>query len=587
MFGRHSLLTVVFPISLMAAACSTAGDGSPSATGGSHASGGQANGGRPGVGGQSTSAGGAVGTGGSVSNSGGSSAKGGVGTGGAVVSAGGSTAGGASGPSSTSGTASGGSTDAGGKTGGASGGSMGASSGGASGAGGASGTAGAGGSTATTGGSTGGGGGATGKGGSSTGNGGAATGGAVGSGGFTSTSDTGGAGGGGLTGTPVTVSSTCKIPAWPTPKGSAVNISGTKKVTDYDGGGALHEGNLEDCTIGDQSSTNAILEVADGGSVKNVIFGKNVGDGIHCLGSCTIDNVWFPYVCDDAITINKDGSGSNASSISNSGFKGARDKTIQHNGGDSTLNISNVYVEVAGKLYRSCGKGGGCTGGAKHTVNVSNVVAIGVSQLVGVNSTDTATLSNICTYRTASICNTYVSDGKSESEATTGANGTNEGPSPSCKYAGSDTHALVDHVTGSATTDVVCPGANSVKTGTSATACVTGFESCLKNCAPGSYGMKQIACSGGKYVDAGSGCLPAIDTTANAKLFASAATTAAATTSKVTKNSSCSTQWAWGVDSSNSANYCACVEKPGYYQEKTGQAQPDTWIVWDCQAQWW
>ena len=32
-------------------------------------------------------------------------------------------------------------------------------------------------------------------------------------------------------------------------------------------------------------------------------MGNNVGDGIHCEGSCTIDNVWFPYVCDDAITI--------------------------------------------------------------------------------------------------------------------------------------------------------------------------------------------------------------------------------------------------------------------------------------------
>ncbi len=115
-------------------------------------------------------------------------------------------------------------------------------------------------------------------------------------------------------------------------------------VTDYDGKGALHEGSssFNDCTVGDQSSNTPIIEVADGGSVKNVIFGKNVGDGIHCLGSCTIDNVWFPYICDDAITIDKDNKATKASTISNSGFKGGRDKIIQHNGGTSTLNITNV-----------------------------------------------------------------------------------------------------------------------------------------------------------------------------------------------------------------------------------------------------
>jgi hypothetical protein len=360
-------------------------------------------------------------------------------------------------------------------------------------------------------------------------------------------------------------------------------------VTNYDGGGALHEGNLNDCTTGDQSSTNAIIEVADGGSVKNIVFGKNVGDGIHCLGSCTIDNVWFPYICDDAITINKDGTASKASTISNSGFKGARDKIIQHNGGDSTLNISNVYAEVGGKLYRSCGKGGGCTAGSKHTVNVSNVVAIGIMQVVGVNTTDTATLSNICTFRTSTVCNTYVSDGKTESDATTGANGTSEGPSPSCKYTAADTHALVDRVGGATlTTDALCSGSNSAKSGATATACVPGFENCLKTCAPGMYGFKQLSCSGGTYASAATGGCALVTAAADSAAATNLAGTRAATaTASVTKNNACTTQWALGKDSSNAANTCACVEKPGYYQQSTGSAQPLTWMVWDCQSQWW
>ena len=79
-------------------------------------------------------------------------------------------------------------------------------------------------------------------------------------------------------------------------------------------------------------------------------------------------------------------------------------------------------------------------------------------------------------------------------------------------YTGADTHALVDHVTaGSATTDVLCTGPNSAKTGSTATACVSGFDTCLKGCAPGSYGFKQLTCSAGKYSDPGSCVLPHAD----------------------------------------------------------------------------
>ena len=549
------LLALSTSFVLAASGCSAGGSatGSPSGTGGKTGTGG----------GQAGSSGGAAGTGGATGNGGA------VGTGGASGSAGATGTGGSTSAGGANGT--GGSSAAGGAA--ATGGDT--SRGGATGAGGT----GPGGATAT--------GGSVGTGGAtSAGSGGARTGGttATGTGG-----STGAVGTGGSTATGVTVSASCKIPTWPTPTGSTVTISGTKSVTNYDGGGALHEGNLNDCTKGDQSSTNAIIEVANGGSVKNVIFGKNVGDGIHCLGSCTIDNVWFPYICDDAITINRDGTASATSTISNSGFKGARDKIIQHNGGDSSLNITNVYAEVGGKLYRSCGKGGGCTTGSKHTVNVSNVVAIGLMQVVGVNTTDTATLSNICTFRTSTICNTYVSTATTETDATTGANGTSEGPSPSCKYTAADTHALVDHVGGpTLTTDVVCAGPNSSKSGSTATACVTGFETCLKNCAPGMYGLQQLSCSGGKYTSAATGGCALVTAAADSAAATNLAGTRAATaTTSVTKNNSCTTEWALGKDSATATNTCECVEKPGYYQQSTGSAQPVSWMVWDCQSQWW
>lgn len=374
----------------------------------------------------------------------------------------------------------------------------------------------------------------------------------------------------GAAGSGVSVSPSCKIPTWPTPSGSTVTISGTRSVTSYDGNGALHEGTLEDCSTGDQSSTDPILEVADGGSVKNVIFGKRVGDGIHCKGSCTIENVWFQYVCDDAITM-LGGSGKTMT-IRNSGFKRARDKTVQHNGTGSTVVIDNVYVETAGKLYRSCGEG--CSGGARNAT-ISNVTAIALSQVAGVSTNDKATLSNICAYRTGTICVTYKPG--SDTKANNGANGTAEGPNANCVYEASDTHALVDRVSGAFSTDVLCTGTNSAKTGSTATACVPGFNDCLKPCTPGGYGFKQLGCSGNTYSESVACALPT-DGDVRSHL---AGDNSANATSTVSKNAPCTTQWAWAKDSSDDADYCVCVTKPGYYNASSG------WFVWDCQSVWW
>jgi hypothetical protein len=587
MSGTRIVATVLLPLTLVAGACSSdSSNSNPAGTGGSRATGGQASGGNPGSGGSSQGLGGAVGTGGNSPNGGAAAGQGGAqGTGGAGNAGGSSAMGGKAGTSGAQG------------TGGVAGGG-GAKTGGTTGGGGAAGTTlAAGGGSTSPGGASGGGstaaGGAAGAAGTTAKGGNVGSGGSAGSAGTTNPGGAPGSGGaagsGGSTGTSVTVSPSCKVQSWPTPTGSTVNITSTMSVTNYDGKGALHEGSssFNDCSIGDQDSTKAVIEVADGGSVKNVIFGKRIGDGIHCLGSCTIDNVWFPYICDDAITINIDGDAKAASTISNSGFKGARDKMIQHNGGDSTLNITNVYAEVGGKLYRSCGSGGGCTTSAKHTVNVKDVVAIGVNQIVGISTNDKATLSNICTFRSPTLCNVY--EVNSDDDSTVGANGTGEGPSANCSYKPSDSHALVDRVAGATlATDVMCPGPNSIKSGDSATKCVSGFDACLKTCAPGMYGFKQMTCSGGSYtsMDTG-GCAVVTTATDSAAAAGLASSKSSGATSNVTKNNSCSTQWSWGKDSSNSANYCVCVEKPGYYQKGSGSAQPASWMVWDCQAQWW
>ena len=366
-------------------------------------------------------------------------------------------------------------------------------------------------------------------------------------------------------------STTCPNLTWPTMNMGSRSLGGGITVTGmHDGGMQIHNGTLNNCANGDQDSTTPLIRVANGGTVRNVIMGTNVGDGIHCEGSCTIENVWFPYVCDDAITI----LGSGTVTIRNSGFRNARDKTIQHNG-SATVTLENIYVETAGKLYRSCGDG--CESSAARTATLQNIVAIGVDQVAGVSTNDRVTLRNICTYRTFSICSMY--DPGTSDETENGVNRSNEGPSTNCIFTANDTHALLSRVTGIPfTTQAVCGGPNGYKSGSTATACVSGFDKCLKACMPGGYGFKEITCTNNRYAE-GTGVICAMPTESAAATNLAPSRVMAAT-NDVEDNDECSTEWAIGREASNNNNYCVCVHKPGYYSH-------DNWLAWDCQPRWW
>jgi hypothetical protein len=79
---------------------------------------------------------------------------------------------------------------------------------------------------------------------------------------------------------------------------ATIKVSGT-----YDGGlirfiAGSQLGN------GDQSENQLpVFELSDGAYLKNVILGSPAADGIHCLGSCTLQNVWWEDVGEDAATL--------------------------------------------------------------------------------------------------------------------------------------------------------------------------------------------------------------------------------------------------------------------------------------------
>lgn len=167
--------------------------------------------------------------------------------------------------------------------------------------------------------------------------------------------------------------------AWPASKGNVsitapIRVSGT-----YDGGLKTH------CCLGDQSQTETqdpMFILAPGATLQNVIIGSPAGDGVHCTGSCTLKNVWWTDVGDDAATF-KGTSASDTYLVDGGGARSAANMVFQHNG-PGTATIQNFYVEGFGKLYRSCGN---CTTQYKRTVTITNVRAVtpGVV-LAGINT---------------------------------------------------------------------------------------------------------------------------------------------------------------------------------------------------------
>ncbi|KAL2202632.1 pectate lyase [Sarocladium strictum] len=194
---------------------------------------------------------------------------------------------------------------------------------------------------------------------------------------------------------------------------SASSISGSVDLgnREYDRGRACN-------TDEDTGSQNAVFILENGATLSNVIIGKNQLEGVHCKGACTLKNVWFRDVCEDAISA----LGNGDVLIEGGGAQDASDKVVQHNG-RGTVTIRNFTVVTAGKLYRACGN---CSNnGGPRNVVIQNVKAKGVSELVGINSNfgDTANISGSCGSSVKKVCQEYkgVQKGSESSKVSTTA----------------------------------------------------------------------------------------------------------------------------------------------------------------------
>nr|BAI44497.1 pectate lyase [Aphelenchus avenae]BAI44498.1 pectate lyase [Aphelenchus avenae] len=180
-----------------------------------------------------------------------------------------------------------------------------------------------------------------------------------------------------------------------------------KKGVPFDGKNVRHTAGFADGS--QKEGQPPIFKLEDGAVIRNVVIGAPAADGIHCQGSCTIENVWWEDVGEDAATFR--GGNDVKVTITGGGAKKASDKVFQHNGG-GTVTIRNFQVEDFGKLYRSCGN---CGCNYKRNVVIENVKAKGPAKnIAGVNYNcgDTATLKNIqVSGKVNFVCETYKDNG--------------------------------------------------------------------------------------------------------------------------------------------------------------------------------
>ncbi|QFZ18952.1 pectate lyase [Saccharothrix syringae] len=215
---------------------------------------------------------------------------------------------------------------------------------------------------------------------------------------------------------------------WPTATGS-VKLTDTMNVGSYFNGGLKSYYGIGDGGQGE--SQDPMFVVADGGTIENVIIDAPAGDGIHCEGSCTIRNVWWNDVGEDAATF-KSPSSSARYLVDGGGAKSASDKVFQHNGA-GTVTIRNFQTNGVGKLYRACGN---CATSYQRHVVMDGVTVRSTKVLAGINTNwgDTARFSRITVYGSASICDKYkgVPKGSEPTKIGSGADGVN------CFYSSSD-----------------------------------------------------------------------------------------------------------------------------------------------------
>ncbi|PQE26656.1 pectate lyase protein [Rutstroemia sp. NJR-2017a WRK4] len=189
----------------------------------------------------------------------------------------------------------------------------------------------------------------------------------------------------------------------------------------FDGGMKKYDRSVSTCNAqAEGGDSDAVFVLQAGATLSNVIIGPNNGEGVHCLGTCTLNNVWWTDVCEDAATFKQT---SGTSYVNGGGARSASDKILQHNGG-GTVAVKNFFADTFGKLYRSCGN---CGTQYKRTSTFTNIHVTNGGVVAGVNTNygDKVTITNSCV-RDTDLCYKFTGndDGDEPSKTGSGSDGT-------------------------------------------------------------------------------------------------------------------------------------------------------------------
>ncbi|KOY13131.1 pectate lyase [Paenibacillus xylanivorans] len=155
------------------------------------------------------------------------------------------------------------------------------------------------------------------------------------------------------------------IPAFAAPTVVNSTIIVAKGET-FDGKGKTYVANPS--TLGDGSQAEdqkPVFRLEAGATLKNVIIGSPAADGVHCYGNCTISNVVWEDVGEDALTLKSAGT----VNITGGAAYKAYDKVFQINAA-GTINIKNFRADDIGKLVR---QNGGTTFAVNMTLDNSDI----------------------------------------------------------------------------------------------------------------------------------------------------------------------------------------------------------------------
>jgi hypothetical protein len=191
----------------------------------------------------------------------------------------------------------------------------------------------------------------------------------------------------------------------PPPATGQTTLTQTMAVSgNFDGGNRRFIGGGDLGDGGQSEGQDPLFRLAAGATLQNVIIGAPAADGVHCQATCTLRNVFWEDVGEDAATFR--GSGATVV-VDGGGAFNAEDKVFQDNrAGGGSVTIRNFEVENFGKLYRSCGN---CSTQARRDVVLSNITASDGDVLVGININfgDTARLSGITVNGDIGICDLF------------------------------------------------------------------------------------------------------------------------------------------------------------------------------------